>query len=212
MSRALLDLAPMLVAATSPAAAQEFPEPAVGEAETVEALVRSDFNGDGHKDVAYVTRNDEARELRVMVTLAGEFDIDIHPPQALALDPAPLGNAVLSVKGNVLILQELSNGTSAIDSTHRFRWNPQLSAMQVIGLDARLYSRTYAHDGAEGSWNLLTGDLVTTRMRLVGEAPDNLRYVASAPKRTKRRTPPLRLEAAPSGADMLDWGERDQSQ
>ena len=38
--------------------------------------------------------------------------------------------------------------------------------MRLIGLDATVYSRTYAHDGFETSWNLLNGDATTRELKL----------------------------------------------
>lgn len=70
------------------------------------------------------------------------------------------------VKNSVLLLRDMTGGTTAVASTHRFRWDAKLGAMRLIGLDATLYSRTYAHDGQEPSWNLLTGSLVNRTLRL----------------------------------------------
>lgn len=80
-----------------------------------------------------------------------------------------------------------------IRRTHRFRWDAKLQAMRLIGLDATLYSRTFAHDGVEASWNLLTGDLVTRTLRL-DTGPGDRAYNPVGEKKSKRPVPPLRLE------------------
>ena len=38
--------------------------------------------------------------------------------------------------------------------------------MRLIGLDATVYSRTFAHDGNEMSWNVATGDTITTQLKV----------------------------------------------
>ena len=75
--------------------------------------------------------------------------------------------------------------------------------MRLIGLDATLYSRTYAHDGAEMSWNLLTGDVIATKMKLVGSG-ENANYDKSAVKRFKRPVKVAYMEDTPSAEETLD--------
>lgn len=201
----------LLVAAT-PAPANEltapFGHPMTEEGQTVETQILGDFNGDGYGDLAYVVRGDDQRFLRVVTSMAGEVDLDIHPPQELALDPYPLGDGTLKVtqsaKGKVLVFDDLTGGTTAVASTHRFRWDAKLQAMRLIGLDATLYSRTFAHDGQEASWNLLTGDLVTRTLRL-NKGPGERTYDKLAERRRKNPSRPVRLENSPGGDDLLGW-------
>ncbi len=188
----------------SPIAAQAGPQPALPAGETVEVESRSDLNGDGLPDLAYIARAQDKRELRVVTSYRSETDFSENPAQFLALDPYPLGDATLAVKGNVLMLQELSGGTTAVFSTHHFRWDRKLAAMRLIGLDATLYSRTFAHDGQEASWNLLTGTLVTRTLKL-NTGPSVAAYAKVGEKRRKKPSKPLRLEDAPSGDDLLGW-------
>lgn len=201
---ALLALA--MIAA--PAPAQVGPQPILDAGEELEVELHADFNGDGHADVAYIVRGDEKRELRVATTFVNEVEIGENPPQVLALDPYPLGTAQLSekdsAKGKVLVFEDLTGGTTAVASTHRFRWDAKLEAMRLIGLDATLYSRTYAHDGREASWNLLTGDLVTRTLRL-NKGPGDAAYDKVGETRRKKPIPPLRLGDSPSGDDLLGW-------
>ncbi len=201
----------LLVAAT-PAPANELTPPSghpmTDDGQTVETQILGDFNGDGYGDLAYVVRGDDQRFLRVVTSMAGEFDLDIHPPQDLALDPYPLGAGTLKVtqsaKGKVLVFDDLTGGTTAVASTHRFRWDAKLQAMRLIGLDATLYSRTFAHDGQEASWNLLTGDLVTRTLRL-NKSPGDQAYDKVGETKAKKLSPPLKLEDSPSGGDLLGW-------
>lgn len=202
--------APLLALAmiAAPASAQVGPQPILDAGEELEVGLHADFNGDGHADVAYIVRGDEKRELRVATTFVNEVEIGENPPQVLALDPYPLGTAQLSekdsAKGKVLVFEDLTGGTTAIASTHRFRWDAKLEAMRLIGLDATLYSRTYAHDGREASWNLLTGDLVTRTLRL-NKGPGDAAYDKVGEIRRKKPIPPLRLGDSPSGDDLLGW-------
>ncbi len=204
MKRAALALS--LIAA--PGAAQEGPQPFLGEGESIEVELREDLNGDGNLDLTYVAAKEDRRELRVVLSYVNETDFGELPAQVLALDAYPLADAALDVRGNlkgkVLVLEELSGGTTAVASTHHFRWDDKLGAMRLIGLDATLYSRTFAHDGREASWNLLTGDLITRRLRLnTGEG--DAAYDKIEEKRSKKRSPALGLEHSPSGDELLGW-------
>lgn len=203
MKRALLVLALIAV----PAAAQDGPQPFLADGETIEAETRADLNGDDITDLAYVVSREDARELRVVTSVRSEVDIGENPVQVLALDAAPLIGATLALKGTVLLLKDLTGGTTAVASTHRFRWDGQLAAMQLIGLDATLYSRTFAHDGREASWNLLTGDAITRTLRLLPGSKDAA-YEITDERRIKKPSAPIRLEDSPSGDDLLGWPQR----
>lgn len=191
----------------SPLAAQEGPQPpqpVLAEGETLEVQINADLNADGYPDLAYVAAKEDARELRVVTSYKDRFEIGENMPQVLALDPYPLGDAVLTVKGNVLAFEDLTGGTTAVYSIHRFRWDAKMGAMRLIGLDATLYSRTYAHDGQEASWNLLTGDLVTRTLKLnTGKGDAGYNKVGEI--KSKKPSPPVRLEKSPSGDDLLGW-------
>jgi hypothetical protein len=197
-------LALTLTLAGVPVSAQVGLQPMFESGEALEAELHSDFNGDGHADIAYIVRGEERRELRVATTVVTDGEIGETPPQVLSLDPYPLGSARLSAKGNVLVLEDLTGGTTAVASTHRFRWDQRLGAMRLIGLDAALYSRTFAHGGQEASWNLLTGDLHTQTLRLRRDNND-IAYDKVDQRRRKRASQPLRLEQSPNGEDLLEW-------
>lgn len=192
----------------APAAAQERPQPFLAEGETLEVELRGDFNADLVPDLAYVAAKEDRRELRVVLGYANETASGELPAQVLPLDSYPLADASLSIagpaRGKVLLLGELTGGTTSVASTHRFRWDAKLGAMRLIGLDATLYSRTFAHDGQEASYNLLTGDLVTRTLKL-NAGPGDTAYAKVREKRRKKPSKPLRLEDAPSGDDLLAW-------
>lgn len=170
----------------------------------IEVAVTADLNGDGLDDNAMVVRDGGRRELRVVTSYRNGTDFGENAPQVLALDPDPLGDGVLKLKGNVLLFEELTGGTTAVYSTHRFRWDGKLQAMRLIGLDATLYSRTFAHDGREASWNLLTGDFTSHTLRLRGDDSD-VAYDEVDRQRKKKRSAPVRLEQSPTGDALLGW-------
>jgi hypothetical protein len=201
----------MLALLATPAAAQVGPpSPTLAEGEEVEVQLTADLNADGREDLAYIARKEDSRELRVVVTSTSEVKIGENPPQVLTLDPYPLGDGQLSTqdsgKGKVLVFEELTGGTTALSSTYRYRWDAKLDAMQLIGLDATLYSRTFAHDGVEASWNLLTGDLVTRTLRL-NKGEGDQAYNPVGEKKTKRALPPIRLEDSPRPEGILPYPE-----
>lgn len=204
---AAVSLAFALVSAPLSAQADP-PQPFLAEGETVEVQLTADLNGDGNPDLAYVAAREDHRELRVVLSYVNETDFGEQAPEVLVLDPLPLGDAQLSVsggvRGKVLVFEELTGGTTAVASTHRFRWDDKLGGMRLIGLDATLYSRTYAHDGKEASWNLMTGDLVTRRLKL-GSPSGDAAYTKLPETRTKKPSPPVKLEDSPSGDDLLEW-------
>lgn len=188
-------LALLLAALPLPAAAQLAP------GETVEVQLEADLDGDGQRDLARIVRSEDRRELRVVLSrrLPGGT-----VRQVLSLDPYPLGDGSLAVKRNALVLEDLTGGTTAVSSTRRFRFDPKLAAMRTIGIDATLYSRTYAHDGREMSWNLLTGVLITRDLRL-NHGPGDAAYDKVQERRIRRPSRALRLEDTPDPDEVLGW-------
>lgn len=202
-------LAPALALLAGAPCAVQATVDAISNDDLVEAVVRADFNGDGLEDTATILRDGEtSRILRVVTSYRSETDFGENPPQVLALDPYPLGDSTLKVtdsaKGKVLVFEDLTGGTTAVASTHRFRWDAKLGAMRLIGLDATLCSRTFAHDGMKASWNLLTGDFTSHRLKLRGDDSD-IAYDEVDRQRKTKRSAPLRLEQSPSGDDLLGW-------
>lgn len=139
-----------------------------GQNARIEVRLDADFTGDGLRDLAYVVRGDEIRSLRVMVAYVNEFDMGHDPVGEMAMGLSPLGTAVLSAKKNVLIVEDLDGGTTAVQSLYRFRFDPKQQRMRLIGDDVSLYSRTNAHDSTSISTNRLTG-AQTLKRSVVGD-------------------------------------------
>lgn len=133
-------------------------EPALGAGAELEVRLDGDFDTDGAMDIAYVARGEESRTLHVTLATGGSV--------LLNLDPYPLGSATLNFTKGVLLVEDLTGGTSALATMRRYRFDKAGGQMRLIGLDATYYSRTQAHDGFVMSWNLYTGRLTTMVLRL----------------------------------------------
>lgn len=211
MERSLLFLAILCAASIAHAAPKPGVLPAMSDAEVhallapgeaVEARIDGDLNGDGHIDTVIVAAKDDDRVVRVLFTVRDEFSIERAAAGTFHLLPAPLGLAGLSIDKGVLIVRDLTGGTTAISATYRFRAEAAAPKMRLIGLDATTYSRTYAHDGAEMSWNLLTGDIVTARLKVA--AGDSGRgYDKVGAKRARRPAAILYMEDTPDAEEEL---------
>lgn len=172
-------------------------EPQVQAGETVEARLNADLNGDGAADLAYIVGTGQWRELRV--ALAGRGQVE-----ALDLSPDELGPGSLSMDGNVLKFEDLTGGTTAYSSTRRFRYDSLRKRMRLIGMDVKLYSRTFAHDGYETSWNLVTGEGKAAELRLTNRADGNRAYHTARQVSFRRRTRPVWLPDTPDPEALLE--------
>lgn len=139
-------------------------EPALAPGEELEIRLDADLDGDGSRDIAYVARAEDSRALHVMLANNGA--------EYLSLDPYPLGAGMLTFAKGVLVFEDLTGGTTAYSVTRRYRFDEPANRMRLIGYDATLYSRTFAHDGFELSWNLLTSKLITRELRLNRKGSD----------------------------------------
>lgn len=171
--------------------------------QTVEARVNGDMNGDGDIDTAFIVAGADSRDLHVFLSARGEYDMFRERAGSFSLEPYALGPADLSVKNGVLIVSDLTGGTSALATTYRFRGEKGMPKMRLIGLDAKAYSRTWAHDGAEMSWNLLTGDVIAAQLKLVGSG-ENATYEKAGAKRSRRPVAPIFMEDTPNAEDELN--------
>lgn len=190
--------------------ADERPQPALMEEDTLKSYLRNDpsvqvetrldvdFTGDGLRDSAFVLRGEERRILKVMVGYATEVDVDYDPAGEMEMDISPLGSAALTAKKGVLLVEDLTGGTTAIQSLYRFRYEPATKRMRLIGDDVTLYSRTNQHGSTSISTNRLTGARVTTESELEGET-----YVDRPAKRSQVAKKPLYMEDAPTPDDTL---------
>ena len=172
-------------------------EPTVASGETVETRLDADLNGDGTADLAYIVNTDDWRELRVVI--AGREGVE-----ALDLGTDPLGPGELKMAGDVLTFVDLTGGTTAYASTRRYRYDGIRNRMRLIGLDVTLYSRTFAHDGYETSWNLLTGQGKAAELRLTNGASDDRAYDKAHEVSFRRRTRPVWLADTPDPETFLE--------
>lgn len=169
---------------------------------TVESRLDADIDGDGVADLAFVGGIEDTRWLVVrMGRKGGGFEPDSIDRN---LDH-PLGPASLAVKKSVLLVEDLTGGTTATATTYRYRWDHAAKRMRLIGLDAERYSRTNSHDSLRISWNLLTGAHEVVR-GMVSEHPgdDDAAYRYTKPDRTVQKSNPVYLEDTPNPDDLID--------
>ena len=163
----LLMLAPLLFAQTVPPMDDQQVRDVLEKGQELESRTDGDINADGNRDTVVVGRGEDKRTLTMMLAVKGEVDLGHDRAGTLSLDPFPLGAADVKFGKGVLTVEDLTGGTTATNAIYRYRLIPGPNPrMRLIGMDVTLYSRTYAHDGFELSWNLLTGDLITRNMRL----------------------------------------------
>lgn len=136
--------------------------------EEIEARADGDLNGDGDSDTVYVVASPDARTLHVMLSYRSEVDIGHSPAGELKLAPDRLGAAGLTISKGVLTIRDLTGGTTALSAVYRYRaaTTGEGMRMRLIGLDSTVYSRTFAHDGDEMSWNVATGDTITSLLKV----------------------------------------------
>ncbi|KAF1707304.1 hypothetical protein CSC73_12430 [Pseudoxanthomonas sacheonensis] len=169
----------------------------------LEKRLDADLNADGLTDIAFVARNDESRVLGVLFGFMEEMDMGHSPAGKTALAVDALGPASLSAPKGVLVVEELTGGTTAISSTYRYRYDAKSKRMRLIGDDVKLYSRTNAHGWQEISTNRLTG-LQIRRSADLSDAGD---YVEKPETRGKVPTTPLYIEDAPAPETTLGWDQ-----
>ena len=167
--------------------------------EELEARVDGDFNGDGETDTAFIAAGPGQRTVHVVFAARKGAEFGFVPAGRFTLPSDRLGPADLSVIKDVLVIKDVTGGTTALAATYRFRGDAAAGKMQLIGLDARLYSRTFAHDGAKMSWNLLTGDLITARLELTANGEDSANREAGT-KRVRRPIAIIDMEYTPDAA------------
>jgi hypothetical protein len=160
----------------------------------LEKRLDADLNADGLTDIAFVARNDESRVLGVLFGFMEEMDMGHSPAGKTELAADPLGLVSLSAPKGVLVVEDLTGGTTAISSTYRYRYEAKSKRMRLIGDDVKLYSRTNAHGWQEISINRLTG----LQIRRSADLDDAGEYVEKPETRGKVPTTPLYIEDAPA--------------
>lgn len=172
--------------------------------EEIEVRADGDLNGDGDTDTVFVVASPDERHLYVVLSYRGEVDIGHEPAGDFELEPYPLGAAELSISKGVLTIKDLTGGTTALSATYRFRavMTKERPRMRLIGLDAKIYSRTNAHDGDEMSWNVATGDTITSLLKLTGTGEDR-GYDTLYTRKFKRPVRTIYMEDTPGAEEEL---------
>jgi hypothetical protein len=176
----------------------------VGAGVMQETVITADFNADGQSDVAMVAKNDERR---VLIVLLAREEGGLRRIGIGELDAFPLGDAQLSAPKGVLVIEDLTGGTTAITSTYRYRFDKATGRMRLIGDDVSLYSRTWQHGTTTISTNRLNGKRITTINDLVGEPGENAELGPDKVTTSTVPTEPHRyLEDAPVPEETLELG------
>ncbi len=172
--------------------------------EEIETRADGDLNGDGNPDTVFVVASPDERRLFVVLSYRGEVDIGHEPGGNFKLEPDRLGPADLSIAKGVLTIRDLTGGTTALSATYRYRAvkTKERPRMRLIGLDATVYSRTYAHDGDEMSWNVATGDTITTFLKIKGTGEDRT-YDKLYTRKFKRPVRTIYMEDTPGAEEEL---------
>jgi hypothetical protein len=169
----------------------------------IESRLDADVNGDGRKDIVLVAHNDEARVLLVMAAYESAGASGYEPIGQGALEFGPLGNAGLRMQRNVLVVEDLTGGTSAFATIYRYRFDPAETRMRLIGLDVEFYSRTMQHGSRKLSINYLTG----ARVAQESELGKDQELVFGTERRSQSKPQRIYLEDTPSPSDLLGFGE-----
>ena len=172
--------------------------------EEIETRADGDLNGDGDPDTVFVVASPDERHLYVVLSYRGEVDIGHEPGGNFKLGPDRLGPAGLTISKGVLTIRDLTGGTTALSATYRYRaaTTKDGQRMRLIGLDAKVYSRTYAHDGDEMSWNVATGDTITTLLKITGTGEDRA-YDKVYTRKFKRPVRTIYMEDTPGAEEEL---------
>ena len=175
----------------------------VHEGVSQEAVLTADFNADGDTDLATVARTEDRR---VLLVLLGKKTGGFRRIGLGELDPYPLGEAQLSAPKGVLVIEDLTGGTSASHSTYRYRYEKETGRMRLIGDDVSYYSRTFQHGMTTISTNRLNGKRITTINDLIGEGENALLGPDKAATTKVAIEPKLYLEDAPAPEETLGFG------
>ena len=154
---------------------------------------------DGSDDVAVVYAGEDGSRVAVARFESRPRESDPSVIDAIELPSSPFGPPTVSVRNHVLIIEHLTGGTTATQTTYRFRLDPEQDCMGLIGLDTERYSRTGAHGGLRVSWNLLTGRFVSQHVPAQGST------AKPSPERVTRRPPgPVCMALIDTPDEVLD--------
>lgn len=156
----------------------------------------ADLNADGLQDVVLSLVYDEAPDRDAFRSVDVLWGHDHDAPASdeddgegqghLGLPSSPSGAPTLRFAKGVLVVEDLTGGTTATQATYRYRYDKDADDLRLIGLDAERYSRTGKHGGIRLSWNVVTG---LRLVQLSTVAKDGaLRYGAERRRVDKSRT------------------------
>lgn len=171
----------------------------------LETRLDADVNGDGLIDVIAVGRSEDKRTVRVMLGYITQTDLGYRPVGEGQMEIDPLGSAELQVQRGVLIVKDLTGGTSALSSTYRYRYDPAQDRMRLIGDDVTFYSRTNSHGSLDVSTNRLTGLRIETRSEVNKRGGDAALIPAKPVKKQVSRRP-IYMEQAPLPSETTGIG------
>lgn len=160
----------------------------------IEVRADGDLNDDGLIDTAYVVASPDRRTLYVLIASDKDGKQSYDMEASHDFETYPLVPGELSIKKGVLIFKDVTGGTLAMASTYRYHM--EKARMRLIGLDAILYSRTYAHGGFEMSWNLLNHNMETAELQ-VNEKDPTSGYIKIFPQKFKWFSNPIMMEDTP---------------
>ena len=173
---------------------------------SVEVRLDADVTGDGIRDTVALGQTEEERRLVVLAGYVEEVDRGHRPIGQMTLGLSPLGSASLRMANGVLLVNDLTGGTTAVASLYRFRHDRAADRMRLIGDDVELYSRTFAHDGLKISTNRLTGSQIRTATKLTGRGA-KARYLPAPPQTRRVPRAPVFMEEVPDPSETLGWGD-----
>lgn len=154
--------APLAAERVQPASIPGNVEAHLPEGAVVSRRLDHDLDGDGLIDVVVISDVADHRRLIVLRAFNDEVEAGFrHPEDALELDPVPMEGTEARVDGDVLVVEETTGGTVHAEVRWRFRWDPGLGAMRLIGDDIRS-PPTAERDAIVVSTNRLTGRQVWT--------------------------------------------------
>ena len=132
---------------------------------TQESVHSPDLNGDGALDRVLIIRDADVENRRLLAAIStprGYRNVG-----EAGLPGYPLGEAeVTFTDKGVLVVKDLTGGTTATAATMRYRFDATAGGMRYLGLDLTNYSRTNQHDAIHFSLNWLTGERVKQVDRL----------------------------------------------
>ncbi|GAB3385776.1 hypothetical protein [Lysobacter fragariae] len=176
----------------------------------VESRLDADLTGDGRPEAIFIATGEETR----VCTVLGRFQVDAAPGQkayevlspidSLALELSPLGSGSLSAKKGVLMLEDLTGGTTATQTTYRFRFDASEDRMRLIGLDTERYSRTNSHGSIKLSWNLLNGAHIVQQGDLDESGQGDGAYRYRPEQKTVHKSEKVFMSDTPNPDDLID--------